>query len=34
MKKYKPNFERLDELSDQGYLRKVTSACGKRCRYN
>lgn len=34
MKKYKPNFERLDELSDQGYLRKVTSACGKLCLYN
>lgn len=34
MKKYKPNFKRLDELTEQGYIRKVVSPCGKLMLYN
>lgn len=31
---YKPNFKRLDELTEEGYLRKVISPCGKLMLYN
>lgn len=34
MKNYEPNFERLDELAEEGYLRKVISPCGKLMLYN
>jgi len=34
MKKKKANFKRLDELHEEGYLRKVTSPCGKLFLYN
>lgn len=30
----KPNFKRLEELTEAGYLRKVTSPCGKLFLYN
>jgi RNA ligase len=31
---YKPDFEQLDRLSKEGFLRKVTSPCGKLFLYN
>lgn len=31
---YQPDFEQLDKLSDEGYLRKVISPCGKLVLYN
>lgn len=31
---YRPDFKILDELSEQGYLRKVISPCGKLMLYN
>jgi len=34
MKKKEINFKRLDELTEEGYLRKVTSPCGKLFLYN
>lgn len=34
MKQYEPNFKRLDELTAEGYLRKVISPCGKLMLYN
>lgn len=34
MKKYTPNFKRLDELAEEGYLRKVISPCNKLMLYN
>jgi len=34
MKKEEINFKRLDELTELGYLRKVTSPCGKLFLYN
>lgn len=34
MKEYIPDFKRLDELTEQGYLRKVISPCGKLMLYN
>lgn len=34
MKTYKPNFAELNKLSEQGYLRKVISPCGKLVLYN
>lgn len=34
MKAYKPNFAELNKLSEQGYLRKVISPCGKLVLYN
>lgn len=34
MKKYEPNFKRLDELTTEGYLRKVISPCGRLMLYN
>ena len=30
----KPNFKRLEELTEEGYLRKVISPCGKLFLYN
>jgi len=34
MKQYEPNFKRLDELTEEGYLRKVISPCKKLMLYN
>lgn len=34
MKTYKPNFEMLDRLTEEGYLRKVISPCGRLMLYN
>jgi RNA ligase len=34
MKVYEPNFKRLDELTEEGYLRKVISPCKKLMLYN
>ena len=34
MKKKPINFKRLDELTEEGYLRKVTSPCGRLFLYN
>jgi len=31
---YKPDFKQLDKLTEEGYLRKVISPCGKLCLYN
>jgi RNA ligase len=31
---YYPDFEQLDKLTEEGYLRKVTSPCGKLFLYN
>jgi len=33
-KLYKPDFKRLDELTEEGYLRKVISPCGRLMLYN
>lgn len=33
-KRYKPDFKRLDELAEQGFVRKVISPCGDLMLYN